>query len=132
MKSFINIPSWLISGILCGLAHPLWLDVPTGFLMWFAFVPLLLDVRQPLTFRQYIFKTYPFVLVQVCFSGFFVAYSGFLNFVVGSISQSLLVMCAFLVHWVFLKRFGWRRSLLALPFIWTAAEWLKHLTPHDF
>ena len=132
MKNPFNIPAWLISGILCGLAHPLWLDVPTGFLMWFAFVPLLLDVRQPLIFKQYIFKTYPFVLVQVCFSGVFVAYSGFEKFVITNLSQTLLVMFAFLIHWVFLKRFGWRRSLWALPFIWTAAEWLKHITPHDF
>ena len=128
----VFLPAWLISGVLVGLAHPLCLDVPTGFLMWFGFVPLLLGLRSGLSFRGYLIRTYLFSLTEVCFSGFFVAYSGFLNFVVSNLSQSVLVMMGFLVHWFFLKQFGWRRSLLALPFIWTVAEWVKHVLPHDF
>lgn len=127
-----TIPAWLASGLLCGLAHPLWLDVSTGFLMWFALVPLLWDMREPLTFKQYFFKIYPFLLVQGGIFGTFVMFAGFGKWLFSYINQPLLMTLPFLLFYPFLKKLGWRKSMIAFPFVWTVGEWLLHLTPHYF
>ena len=127
-----KLPAWLVSGILCGLAHPLWMGVPTGFLMWFALVPLLWDMREPLIFKQYFFKIYPFLLVQGGIFGTFVMFSGFGKWLFSYINQPLLMTLPFLLFYPFLKKLGWRKSMIAFPFVWTVGEWLLHLTPHYF
>lgn len=129
---FFEKKGWLASGILAGLAYPLWLNIPNGFLLWFALVPLFLNLKTAHNFKEYFFKTYGFILVSGVIFSHFVAYSGFKNWLISYLLQPMLMFIPFLIHYFFQKKLGWRKAILVLPFIWTFSDWLQHLTPHSF
>lgn len=127
-----SIPVWFVSGLLCGLAYPLWVNIPTGFLMWFALVPLLLSLRTIENFKAYFFRTYPFLLVSGLICNHFVAIYGFTNWLLSCFLQTILMFMPFAIQYFFQKKMGWQKALWALPFLWTACDWLQHLVPHSF
>ena len=126
------IQAALLSGLLLGFAYPLWLNVPTGILAWFALVPLLLSLRDATSFKVYTLSVVIFLSISTGILGQFVMYSGILNGVLSILSEILIVFVGFAVHYLFQKQFGWRRSLFALPFILTFTDWLHHIIPHSF
>ena len=126
------IQAALLSGLLLGFAYPLWLNVPTGILAWFALVPLLLSLRDATSFKTYTLSVVLFLSISTGILGQFVMYSGILNGVLSILSEILIVFVGFALHYLFQKQFGWRRSLFALPFILTFTDWLHHIIPHSF
>ena len=122
----------ILSGLLLGFAYPLWLDVPTGILAWFALVPVLLAVREKPNFKSYALPILLFLGVSTGVLGEFVAHSGLWNGVLSVLSEILIVFLGFLIHYFFQRQFGWRRALWALPFILTFTDWLHHIIPHSF
>jgi apolipoprotein N-acyltransferase len=122
----------VLSGLLAGFAYPLWVGVPTGFLMWFALVPLFLALKNTVDFKTYFFKTYGFILVNGLIFSHFVAASGITNWLFSYLLQPILMFMPFAVYYFFQRGMGWRKALWALPFIWAACDWLQHLVPHSF
>ena len=132
MSKVNKISPALISGLLCGLAYPLWIDAPTGFLMWFALVPIFLSLKYTQNLKDYFKKTSIYVVLNSFLIGHFLLFSGLKNWILGCFLQSILMFLPFLVHYFIQKKIGWRRALWTLPFVWTFSDWLQHLVPHSF
>ncbi len=124
--------AWLVSAILFGLSFPMWLNVPTGILAWFALVPMLLALRNVKTFGAYFKITFPFLFVSIFILCSFVAAFGFGAWFFSGFSQTLLIYPTFVIHYFLQKRLGWRRALLLFPLLYTCGDWLQHLAPHSF
>jgi apolipoprotein N-acyltransferase len=122
----------LISGLLYGLSYPLFLNVPTGILAWFALVPMLLSLREVTTFKQFCLKTLPVLFIGTYIFGAFVFAFGTVAGLVTCFSQCILTFLPLIVHFFIQKRIGWRRSMLLLPLVWTIGDWAQHLLPHSF
>ena len=129
---FYSFALSLISGVLFGLSFPMWLNIPTGILAWFALVPMLISLRGVPNFKTYFFLTFPFLIVGVYILCSFVAAFGFAAWFFSGFSQTLLIYPTFIIHYFLQKRFGWKRALLAFPFLYTFGDWLQHLAPHSF
>ena len=126
------IKAAILSGLLLGFAYPLWLNVPTGILAWFALVPVLLAVREAPNFKSYALPILLFLGISTGILGKFVAHSGLWNGILSVLSEILIVFLGFLIHYFFQRQFGWRRALWALPFILTFTDWVHHIIPHSF
>jgi apolipoprotein N-acyltransferase len=122
----------LFSGILYGLSYPLALNIPTGFLAWFALVPLFLALRNVSTFKDFFFLTYPTLFIGTYIFGAFVFFFGFAAGFFTCLSQSILTFIPLIFSCFIQKRLGWKKSMWLLPAVWTIGDWLQHLVPHSF
>lgn len=121
--SWLNrLPVWLISGLLYGLAWPNF-AFETGWLAWFALVPVLLRLRSVRSFGEHVRVTLPlFVLIPplVCW---WLSYVSIWAIPTVILTQSLFVWVPIAVHFPLQRHLGWRKALLLLPLTWTIWEW---------
>jgi apolipoprotein N-acyltransferase len=122
--------AWLLSGILLGLSFPSYDSIPTGILAWFAFVPFLLANKEFQSFKIYLLKSCLFIIVALFIDVWWVNYYSFQALLVCVFSQLPFLLLPLLVFYFVQKRFGWKKALLLLPFVWTLGDWLANITPH--
>jgi apolipoprotein N-acyltransferase len=122
--------AWLLSGILLGLSFPSYDSIPTGILAWFAFVPFLLANKEIQPFKIYLLKACLFIIVALFIDVWWVNYYSFQALLVCVFSQLPFLLLPLLVFYFVQKRFGWKKALLLLPFVWTLGDWLANNTPH--
>ena len=112
-----------LSSVLMGLACGFIPESHMEFLAWFGFVPLLIILKSTENFKQYFTYTYSafllffFLTIYSFFKAFF--FGGTVILLIGSLHFCIPVLSIYF----FRKKFGWRKSLYFLPFIWTAWEY---------
>ncbi len=124
--------SCVLSGLLLGLSVPCFSFMLLGFLAWAWLVPLLFELKHAEKFSAFLGR----VLVSVGI-GFTLITIWVVNAsVIGlftSILMGITVWTVPLVGFYFVRRFlGSKIALVSMPFIWTAWEWIYHLTPLSF
>jgi apolipoprotein N-acyltransferase len=118
----VRLPPWLVSGVLLGLAWPQF-GFETGFLAWFALVPILLRIRRVTSFREHLRETLPAFLIYPVVLAWWLSYYSVWAVPVMLATQSMLLWVPVALLYPLQKRFGWRRALWLLPFVWTIWEW---------
>lgn len=122
MSQLNRLPAWLISGLLYGLSWPNF-AFETGWLAWFALVPILLRLRSVQTFGGHVRVTLPlFVLIPplVCW---WLSYVSIWAVPTVILTQSLFLWLPLALHFPLQQRFGWHKALWFLPLSWTVWEW---------
>lgn len=122
--------SWLFSGILLGFSYPSYDSVPTGILVWFAFVPFLLASRAVKSFKIYLLQAFLLITVALFVDVWWVNYYSFEALLACVFSQLPFLLLPLVVFYFVQKRFGWEKALLILPFVWTLTDYLANITPH--
>jgi apolipoprotein N-acyltransferase len=75
--------------------------------------------------------TLPAFVVMGLGSASFLAYFSTEAWLYAAVFQSTLLYPAWVGHWFFQKKFGWRRATLAFPLLCTVTDWLQNLMPHS-
>ncbi|MEZ0542485.1 apolipoprotein N-acyltransferase [Fibrella arboris] len=117
-----KIPAWLITGVLFGLSWPNY-PVETGWLAWFALVPLLLRVRRVGSFREHVRVTLPAFLLLPPLVCWWLSYFSPWAVPVIWVSQVPFLWLPVALFYPLQKHLGWRQALLLLPLLWTVWEW---------
>ncbi|MBO0933117.1 apolipoprotein N-acyltransferase [Fibrella aquatilis] len=117
-----HIPAWLISGLLYGLAWPAF-PVETGWLAWFALVPLLLRIRTVRSFGEYVRVTLPAFLVALPFVCWWLSYFSRWAMPMIWLTQGPFIWVPVALLYPVQQRIGWRSALLLLPLFWAFWEW---------
>ena len=116
--------SSVASGCIGGLSYAVFESVRLEILAWVWMVPMLLTSSRIASFRTFFAHTYATMLVLFATGTWWVAYAS----VAGAIGTFLLGALVFTMPLIAvypLRRMaGWRTSMMALPFVWTALEWL--------
>ena len=120
----------LFSSILLGLSYPSFGPIPTGILAWFAFVPFLLAIREPHSFKSYFFKVSLMVVLMLFIDVWWVGIFSFQALLVCVFSQMPFILLPLLLFYFLQKRYSWQTALWCLPFVYTLTDWLAHITPH--
>jgi len=122
----------LASGLLLGLSVPCFSYVSLGFLAWAWLVPLLFELRQTEKFSAFLGRAILAVGIGFSMITLWVVNASVYGFLASAL-MGTFVWTMPLVCFYFIRRFSnWKTALFALPFIWTAWEWLYHLTPFSF
>lgn len=132
MSKFFSskIGSIILSGILLGLSYPSYDPIPTGILAWFAFVPFLLAHQEENPFKKFLLNASLFIILAFLIDGYWLNYYSIEAYLIGVFSQFYFFVFPLIGFYFLKKRFGWKKALLLLPFVWTLTDWLAHLAPH--
>ncbi|MDQ4119923.1 MAG: apolipoprotein N-acyltransferase [Acidobacteriota bacterium] len=116
----------ILSGLLLGLSLPNSPFLPLGFLAWVWLVPLLLELRNAVSFRAFFGKTLVALGVAFVTIMFWVTNATPLGFLIAVLVGIAVYSVPFL--WLFAARraIGWNSALWTLPVVWTGWEWLFH------
>jgi len=123
MKKHQNLLLLLLTGVLMAFASGF---IPNGnleFLAWVGLVPLLFALKNANNFKLYFLSTYLaflvffFLTIYSFFDAFF--FGGIVILFIGALHFCIPVLSLYF----FQKKIGWRKSLILLPFIWTAWEY---------
>lgn len=127
------IYSCTLSGLLLGLSVPCFSVAPLGFLAWAWLVPLLFELRRTTgNFLSFLGRATLAVGIGFSMITLWVVNASIYGFL-ASVLMGTFVWTMPLVGFYFVRRFfSWEIALVSLPFIWTAWEWLYHLTPFSF
>lgn len=115
-------PSWLVSGVVYGLAWPAF-PVQTGWLAWFALVPMLLRLRRVRSFGEHVRVTLPVFLVALPFVCWWLSYYSLLAMPLIWLTQGPFIWVPVALLYPVQKRIGWRKAGLLLPLFWAFWEW---------
>jgi apolipoprotein N-acyltransferase len=121
----------VLSGVLSGLAYPCYPAYPFGVLAWVALVPILLQLRKAVTFRQHFVLIFPVFIISSPIGFWWTSYYNLGTFFICYITQMFSLYGVFIIHFFVQKRFGWYKSLVILPFLWTTVDWATHYLPHN-
>lgn len=121
----------VLSGVLSGLAYPCFPDYPFGILAWFALVPILLELRKADTFRQHFALIMPVFIISSPIGFWWTSYYNLPTFFICYFTQMFSLYGVFIAHFFVQKRFGWYKSLIIFPFLWTTLDWVTHYLPHN-
>lgn len=113
----------LLSGILLGISFPTWPSVHLEPLAWIALVPLLISVEHDERFAPYFRKVWLTTLTFCVISLWWVCLATFTGGLLTIFFQSLFSVAPFALFFLLKRHAGFRFSLAALPFLWTAWEW---------
>jgi apolipoprotein N-acyltransferase len=122
MNFLPKIPAWLISGLLYGLAWPAF-AFETGWLAWFALVPVLLRLRRVRSFAEHVRVSLPAMLVALPFVCWWLSYFSLWAMPVIWLTQGPLNWAPLGLLYPIQKRIGWQRAMLLLPLLWTVWAW---------
>jgi apolipoprotein N-acyltransferase len=120
----------LVSGLLLGFAYPSYPEFPTGLLAWFAFVPILVNTSRIKDLKTYFLMTIPVFLISGSLDFWWTALFSWKALLVCLTTQIWGVYLPLFLHYFVKRRYGWRISLILLPFYWTLIDWLTHQLPH--
>jgi apolipoprotein N-acyltransferase len=120
----------VLSGVLLGLSYPSFLNIPTGFLAWFAFVPVLIVTRFTSNFKEYFFITFSVFLIAGPLNFWWTALYSWQAFFVCYTTQIWTIYLPFLLNFFIKRRYSWQTSLILLPFHWALIDSLTHQLPH--
>ncbi len=115
-------PVWLTSGVLYGLAWPAF-PIQTGWLAWFALVPVLLRLRRVRSFGEHVRVTLPVFLVALPFVCWWLSYYSLLAMPMIWLTQGPFIWVPMALLYPVQKRIGWRKAMLLLPLFWAFWEW---------
>ncbi len=121
-----------LSGLLLGLSAPCFSFAPLGFLAWAWLVPLLFEIKKTEKFREFLGRVLIAVGIGFTLITIWVVNASVIG-LFASMLMGVIVWTIPLSGFYFVRRFlSWKIALAALPFIWTAWEWIYHLTPLSF
>lgn len=121
----------VVSGVLSGLAYPCYPEYPFGILAWIALVPILIELRKASTFRQHFALIFPVFIISSPIGFWWTSYYNLSTFFICYFTQMFSLYGVFIVHFFVQNRFGWHKSLVILPFLWTTVDWATHYLPHN-
>ncbi|RFM25455.1 MAG: apolipoprotein N-acyltransferase [Candidatus Thermochlorobacter aerophilum] len=114
----------LLSGAMLGFAFPTYPFIHLEPLAWIGFVPLLYQLKKTASFgafyRTAYFSMFIFVLCSVWWVSLSTAVGGVLMY----FAQSFFLTVPFVAFYFVWRRTSWTLALSALPFLWTAWEWI--------
>lgn len=123
-RLLFHVPPWLVSGILYGLSFPSWETLNLAPLAWFALTFLLIPQVVHQKPVRYVLSALLFGLIGSLIAGYWtMKYSLWLG-VVAVFWHALIVVTPLWIFRFLVLFFGYGRSLILLPFIWTAWEWM--------
>jgi apolipoprotein N-acyltransferase len=122
-KLITKIPAWVWTGLLYGLAYPSYPTVQTGWLAWFALVPVLLRVRTTARFGQFFRATFPAFLLALVLICWWLSYFSRWAMPMIWLTQGPGLFAPFVLFYALQRRVGWHRALWALPLLITVWEW---------
>ncbi|MCS7012379.1 MAG: apolipoprotein N-acyltransferase [Chloroherpetonaceae bacterium] len=114
----------VLSGAMLGFAFPTYPFIHLEPLAWIGFVPLLLQLKKSDSFRAFYRTAYLGMFVFVLCSVWWVALSTAVGGALMYVAQSFFLTVPLVVFYFIWKRTSWHIALIALPFIWTAWEWI--------
>ncbi|MEY3219838.1 MAG: hypothetical protein RIT27_1195 [Pseudomonadota bacterium] len=117
--------AWLISGILYGLGYILLPHLWLFWLVWFAFVPILLQLKN-LSFKRWFLSIFLMNSVALSISLIPLFKTTWLLYVATAFSQAIFLMTPWLILWWF-RQISW--GMFVLPFLWISNEWLLTFFP---
>lgn len=127
-----GVYSCVLSGLLLGLSVPCFSFAPLGFLAWAWLVPLFFELEKTENFSHFIKRAALAVGIGFSIITVWVVNASFLGFLASAL-MGTVVWTVPLVVFYFIRRFAnWKIALASLPFVWTAWEWLYHLTEFSF
>lgn len=114
----------VLSGLLLGISFPTYPVVRLELIAWIALVPLLVSLRDQLSFRQFFGRVYSAMLVYCLIALWWVCFATLPGGLLTIVAQAFFSTVPLLLFFA-LKRFrGFRFALFGLPFLWVGWEWL--------
>ena len=113
----------LLSGLLLGISFPTWPSIHLEPLAWIALVPLLISLEREERFGPFFRKSWMAMLLFCIITLWWVSLATLVGGILTVFVQSLFSTVPLLALYFFRKKVGFRRALLALPFVWTGWEW---------
>ncbi|NTW46864.1 MAG: apolipoprotein N-acyltransferase, partial [Chlorobaculum sp.] len=113
----------LLSGLLLGISFPTWPSIHLEPLAWIALVPLLISLEREERFGPFFRKSWMAMLLFCIITLWWVSLATLVGGILTVFVQSLFSTVPLLAFYFFRKKVGFRRALLALPFVWTGWEW---------
>ncbi len=114
----------IISGLLLGLSFPSYPFIHLEFLAWVALVPFLIDTKHETQFLVFFRKSYVMMVTLAAVSVWWISLSTVLGGALTLIAQSFFMTLPLMVFFYLKKHLKWQTALFALPFVWTAWEWI--------
>ncbi len=114
----------LLSGVLLGVAFPTYEPIHLEPLAWIGLVPLLLSLKETKSFGEYYKLSYFSMLIFTLVSVWWVALSTPIGGILMYFAESFFLTIPLTLFYIVWRRLGWTVALTALPFIWTAWEWI--------
>jgi len=127
LKEAIILP--ILSGLLLAVSYP---PLPTGFIAWFALVPLLVSIRN-CTAKEALRRGLVFSFVHGAASLYFISFNSGapVMLALGSWLAAVLILSLLGPMFTLPMNLAFRKwgeiGLLGLPFYWTAIEFLRSL-----
>ncbi len=132
MKNSQSYLMCVISGLLLGLSVPSFSFAPLGFLAWGWLVPLLFELEKTEKFTAFVARSLVSVGIGFTIITLWVVNASVIG-LFASMLMGIVVWTIPLICFFFVRRFlSWKIALWSLPFVWTAWEWLYHLTEFSF
>jgi apolipoprotein N-acyltransferase len=122
MNALTKTPAWLISGLLYGLAWPAF-ALETGWLAWFALVPVLLRMRRVRSFGEHVRATLPLFMVALPFVCWWLSYFSLWAMPIIWLTQGPFLWVPLALAYPLQRRVGWRQTMWLIPLLWTVWDW---------
>jgi len=116
--------SAIISGILLGASYPSYPFIHLEILAWIGMIPFLLDIKNETHFRTFFSKSYVLMFTLTAVAVWWISISTVIGGILTLFAQSVFMTIPLIVFFYLKKWVKWPFALLALPFIWTAWEWI--------
>ncbi len=142
MTTKFKIPLWTISGILYGLSWPYFEWINLSWLAWFAFIPLLLYLKNNVeNTKNSLLAIYGTAFIYSNCSAFWLYMfpQPFYQVFIVVALEALYMFTPFFVFHFISRKIPFDKALWLLPCIWTLGEWLclqlefsmgTHLSPY--
>lgn len=105
---------------------------PLGFLAWAWLVPLLFELEKSEKFSHFIKRAALAVGIGFSIITVWVVNASFLGFLASALMGTVVWTVPLVVFYFIRRSLNTKIALWSLPFVWTAWEWLYHLTEFSF
>ncbi len=127
IKGFHGYGLPVLSGFLLGVSFPSYPFIRLDSLAWVALVPLLVSLRDDISFRTFYGRVYSAMLLYCTITLWWVCYATLPGGVLTVIAQAFFLTIPLVVFFMLKRRMGYHYALFGLPFFWVAWEWLYML-----
>ena len=131
-KSGKWIYSCIAAGLLLGLSVPSFSFLTLGFLAWAWCVPLFFELKRTDDFSSFLKRVLVTTSVGFSMVTIWVVNASVLGFAASAAMGIFVWSMPFVLFYLVRKFLGWNWSLVSLPPIWTAWEWIYHSTEFSF